>query len=273
MDSKKKRFNKIVNDIKKVKIQGASNISKSALEAYSLIPNKKSKLVLLNSRPTEPLMEHVLEMADKISKGEILNHFSQAQNKINILVFNLIKDNDVIFTHCHSTNVVKALIYSNKKKKKFEVYNTETRPLYQGRKTAKELSKNRIRVTLVGDSSIGLALSHKQDFKKVNKIFIGADALLQGGIVNKIGSGLLARIAKEEKIPLYVIADSWKYTKKKIPLEQRPLNEVWDKAPKNIKIKNSAFEFVDKKYITGIITELGLITYQNFVKRVSKKNS
>ena len=49
--------------------------------------------------------------------------------------------------------------------------------------------------------------------------------------VNKIGTETIAHIAKANKIPVYIIADSWKYTTKKIDLEQRNLNEVWDRAP------------------------------------------
>ena len=45
------------------------------------------------------------------------------------------------------------------------------------------------------------------------------------------------------------------HTNKNVPIEQRKLNEVWDNAPKNIKIKNPAFEFVPKKYIKAIISE------------------
>ena len=252
---KKKRFDKICEDIKEIKIQGARNVAKKALYAYSLISTEKSKKKLLSLRPTEPMMEKVLEMTEKKSYKEILKHFDFAQEKINKVVFKLIKKNDVIFTHCHSTNVVNALIYSKKKGKNFEVYNTETRPLFQGRKTARELRKAGIKVTMFVDSAMGVALSKEQGTKKVDKVFLGADALLKKGIINKIGSETIARIAKQEKIPVYIIADSWKLTNKKIPIEQRKLKEVWDKAPKGIKMKNPAFEFVEKKYVTRIITE------------------
>ena len=254
--NKKRAFNKIVSDIKNIKIQGARNIAKKALHAYSLIPTKFSKKKLLASRPTEPMMENVLDMAEKgKSLSEINNHFTDAQDKINKAVLKLIKNNDVIFTHCHSTNVINALIYAKKKGKKFEVYNTETRPLYQGRKTAHELKKARIKVTMFIDSALGVALSKEQGTKKADKVFLGADALIKKGIINKIGSEVIAQIAKNQKIPVYVIADSWKSTKSKVPLEQRKLNEVWGKVPKNIKIKNPAFEFIEKKYITKIVTE------------------
>ena len=258
--NKKKRFNQIVKDIKEIKIQGARNIAKKALYAYSLIPTRTSKKKLLSSRPTEPMMENVLDMAEKgKSLAEINNHFTKAQDKINKVVLKLIKNGDVIFTHCHSTNVTNALIYAKKNRKKFEVYNTETRPLFQGRKTARELRKSGIKVTMFVDSALGVALSKEQGTKKADKVFLGADALLKKGIINKIGSEVIARIAKQEKIPVYVIADSWKFTKKKIPLENRKLNEIWGNVPKGIKVKNPAFEFVDGKYITRIVTELTIM--------------
>jgi translation initiation factor eIF-2B subunit alpha len=119
------------------------------------------------------------------------------------------------------------------------------------------------------DSSLGIVLSGEQGFKKPDKILIGADAILKTGVINKVGSELLARIAKEEKIPFYIVSDSWKFTNNKVPIEQRPLNEVWNKAPRNIKIKNPAFEFVHKKYISGIISEFGIMSYINFLKKVS----
>jgi translation initiation factor 2B subunit (eIF-2B alpha/beta/delta family) len=118
------------------------------------------------------------------------------------------------------------------------------------------------------DSAMDIALSEKQKTKKVNKIFIGADALTRNGIVNKVGSGAIAKLAMINKIPLYIIADSWKYSKNKVPMETRKLNEIWDKAPKNIKIRNPSFEFVPKKYIKKIITEHGALSYNDFLEGV-----
>ncbi|MBU0894323.1 MAG: hypothetical protein KKF48_04555 [Nanoarchaeota archaeon] len=266
--NKKKEFNQILKNIKNIKIQGAKNIAKAALKAYFLFPTKSSKKKLLYLRPTEPMLERVLNLAEKNSKEKILEHFKISQNKINNLVYKLIKNKDVVFTHCHSTNVVNALVYTRKKRKKFEVYNTETRPLFQGRKTAKELKKEGIKVTMFVDSALGIALSKELGTKKVSKVFLGADALTKKGIINKVGSEVIAKIAKSEKIPVFIVADSWKFSRKFVPIEQRKLNEVWDKAPKNIKIRNPAFEFVDKKYITKIITEQGVLSYEKFWRKV-----
>jgi len=269
-----KRFDKISGDIKSIKIQGARNIAKSAFQAYSLIPTKNSIKKLLSLRPTEPMLEKVLFLVGKKSDKEILNHFNSAQNKINKNVLKLIKHHDKIFTHCHSTNVVNALIFAKKSWREFEVYNTETRPLFQGRRTANELRKAGIKVTIFVDSASAIALEkeNKKDKFYVNKIFLGADALLSNGIINKIGSGMISELAFKNKIPVYIIADSWKFSKKKVPIENRSLNEVWNNAPKNVKIKNPAFEFVPEKYISGIITELGIMKYKDFVKKMRKEN-
>ena len=268
MVTKKQRFDKIARDIKSVKIQGARNIAKRALYAYNLIPTKASKQKLCSLRPTEPMLHRVLAEAEKQPYSKILKHFDSAQEKINKHTLKLVKNSDVIFTHCHSTNVVNALINAKKRGKKFEVYNTETRPLFQGRKTARELKRAGIKVTQFVDSALGVALSKEQDTKKADKVFLGADAITKKGAINKIGSEVIAQIAKNQKIPVYIIADSWKFSKTKVELEKRNLAEIWKRVPKNIRIKNLSFEFVPKKYIKGIVSEYGVLSFDNFVRRV-----
>lgn len=267
--SHRREFNQILKDIKSIKIQGARNIAKAALRAYFLFPSEKSKKKILATRLTEPMMAHVLELVEKFSKKEILAHFDFAQNQINKNLNRIMRSNTVVFTHCHSTNVLAALIFSKKQGKKFEVYNTETRPLFQGRKTASDLRKAKIKVTMFVDSALGIALSQEQGAKKVSKIFLGADAITKKGVINKVGSEVIAQIARTQKIPVYIVADSWKFSKTELPIEQRKLQEVWKRAPKGLKIKNPAFEFIDRKYIKGIISEFGILSYSQFLKKVN----
>ncbi|MEM4271600.1 MAG: hypothetical protein QXD13_00710 [Candidatus Pacearchaeota archaeon] len=258
------KLHKIYKDIKEVKIQGATNIAKAALEAYSLKPDTKNKKILLSLRPTEPTLSNALNFADKLGKNKVIEHFSNAQKKINKFVLKIIKNRAKIYTHCHSTNVVKALIYAHEKGKKFEVYNTETRPLFQGRKTAKELAKHRIKVTTFVDAALDDAVSES------NLILLGADAILRTGAINKIGSEAIAEIAFIRKKPLYIVADSWKFSPKNVPIEERDFREVWKNAPKKIKIRNPAFEKIDKKYIKAIISEYGILKFNDFVKKAEK---
>jgi len=272
----KKEVKNIIQGIKEVRIHGASNIAKAALKAYLLEPTSAVKKALVNARPTEPLLVNVVNKLDRCMRTEksqcvnVPSHFPQAQEKINKQVFKLIKNSDVIFTHCYSTNVVRALVYARKHGKRFEVYNTETRPLFQGRETAKELGKAGIPVTTFIDAAMAIALENKQGAKKVSRIFIGCDAILKNGIINKIGSGIIAELSGLNKIPLYIIADSWKFIPKNVKIEERDFHEVWKSAPKNISIRNPAFEFVHEKYISKIVSELGLLSFKEFLQRVSR---
>lgn len=275
MKNKRKEFDKICKDIRSIKIQGATNIAKSSLKAYFLFPNKESKKRLQSLRPTEPMLSHVLGIADIVPKDKILIHFNNAQDSINKTVSGMIKNNPVIFTHCHSTNVIKSLIYAKKQKKKFQVYNTETRPLFQGRITALELKKADINVTMFIDSAVNIALTKTQDkeekTKPVDIVFLGADAILKDGVINKVGSRVIAEIAYNNKIPVYIIADSWKYAHKTIKLEQRNFKEIWDPRTNKIHVKNPAFEFIPEKFISGIISEYGNLKFKEFIKKVKKE--
>ncbi len=265
-------FNKICKDIKEVKIQGAENVAIAAVKAYYLNQTKEAVNKLISLRPTEPCLRNALKFVQLDTKNitYALKHFEEAKEKIAKIIFNKIENNTIIFTHCHSSTVSNALIYTHKHGKKFEVYNTETRPLLQGRITATELAKADIKVTHFVDSAARIAL------KKSDLFLIGADAItVEGKVINKIGSELFAEIAHKLDVPLYVCSDSWKFDPKTIfgyeeIIEKRPEKEVWPNIPKNVKVNNLAFEKIDPSLITGIISELGVYKPEIFVEEIKK---
>ncbi len=79
-------FSKICKDIKSIKIQGATNVAKSAIKAYCLKPTKKSKEILIKLRPTEPMVLNSLNILEKSSYENVLNHFDNAQEFINYYI-------------------------------------------------------------------------------------------------------------------------------------------------------------------------------------------
>ncbi len=261
---------KLYKDIKTLRIQGAQNIAKAAVKCLKLKGISKKKLLSL--RPTEPMLKNALDYAEDYGIETTLNHFNEALEKINKFGTRKIKNNSTIFTHCHSSTVISVLKEAKKQGKNFKVFNTETRPLYQGRKTAKELSKLGIDVTQVVDSAAGVALKKSQTMKKVNLVLLGCDAILSdGSVINKIGSGMFAEIAYHHKIPVYIVTDSWKFSPRRVDIEQRNFKEIWKNAPRKIKIKNPAFEIINPKHITGIISELGILKPKEFIKKVKKE--
>ncbi len=259
-------FKDIIKKIKEVKIQGATNIAIAGIKSMSLKGFSSKKL--LQVRPTEPMLKNALKFAKKYGQEKAIENIFWSQKKI--IKYGYKKVKPVVFTHCHSSTVVNILRYAEEKGKNFKVYNTETRPLYQGRKTARELAKVGINVTQVVDAAAGIAMT--LNHKKKHVVFFGADAILKNGdVINKIGSGMFANIAYDYKIPVYICADSWKFSSRSVELEKRGFKEVWKKLPKHVRIINPAFETINNKYIKGIISELGILKPKNFVKKIKKK--
>ena len=265
-------FEKVCKDIKDVKIQGAQSIAKAAVNALLLKSDKSSIKKLISLRPTEPLLFNSLFRTlsfKEINHGvtNSLEHFKHAEKEIAKHGANIIRDGDIIFTHCYSSSVVKILIEAKKQGKDFSVYNTETRPLFQGRKTSAELAKNDILVTHIIDSAARHAI------KQSTLVLFGADAITNERIYNKIGSELYAILAKNYGIPVFIVADSWKYDYSEgsideIPLEKRPTEEIWKNPPRGIRIENPAFEKIKPELIEGIISEMGILPFKEFLFRV-----
>jgi len=281
--------------IKSLKVQGATAVARTTIKAlkdYSLrvkannVANwkkdfKKAADYLLSARPTEPMAQNgvkyifsQLNLAKPKNVVEARNETKKAADdflKTMKLAAELTikngrtiikaKDDDIL-THCHSWLVEQILIKAKKNKKNFKVYNTETRPLYQGRITSKKLLQAKIPTTMVADSSAGFLISHYSGKDlMMDKIILGADAVLpDGSVINKIGSFGIGSIAYREKVPLYIATTLLKFHPKSwIKIERRSPKELWPNAPKNLKIINFAFDRIPMKYITGIICEAGVI--------------
>ena len=263
-------FTKIYNDIKNLKVQGAEAVAKAGLKALKLKSDKNSIKKIINARPTEPALRNAIKFSQISSINNALTHFKLSESIIPKIGAKKIHSKKIIFTHCHSSSVVSILKEAKKQKKTFEVHNTETRPMLQGRKTAKELSKMGIKVHHFVDSGARLAL------KKADLMLIGCDAITaEGKVINKIGSEMMAEVAEKHNTQVYVCTDSWKFDPKTIfgfdvEIEKRQSKEIWKNPPKNVKIYNYAFEQINPDLITGIISELGVHSPDNFVREVTK---
>jgi len=151
------------------------------------------------------------------------------------------------------------------------VYNTETRPLWQGRQTATALAQAKIPVKYFVDSAAGIAM---QD---AHLCLMGCDAITSQFVYNKIGSGIFAELLSARRIPLHICTNSWKFdatvTKKHHEIiEERGVTEVWSHAPKGVEIENPSFEAIPLHYVTSIISEYGVLSPAGFLQAVKHKH-
>jgi ribose 1,5-bisphosphate isomerase len=276
-------IDKIEQDIKSLAIQGATNVAKSVLDgiliAGSSIPDDKTAYDYLKSigqklafaRPTEPLAQNAIRFIFAKKDGDVLYYHEKAdefkkilayaKNKITINGAKIIKEGGNYLTHCHSSTVTTMLINSNKAGMKLSVIATETRPLYQGRLTVKELLNGGIEdVTMIIDDAVSTVLSGK--IRPIDGIIIGADLVSDRGFVNKIGSLSITLIANKFNIPLYIVSTLLKYDPRVYSdalIEKRSGMEIWPDYPKNLKIFAPAFDFVPYDSNIKIICEEGII--------------
>lgn len=276
-------YQEIIRKIKNLEIQGAQAVAIKGIEAFGIKlkettdPNKLKKVIkeLISLRSTEPALRNGLKycFANRYEKDIIkkaMNYFQTSQELIAEIGAKKIRNGMKIFTHCHSSTVEAILIKAKEQKKVFEVFNTETRPRFQGRITAINLAKHKIPVTHMVDSA-GRAIIRKCDL-----FLFGCDAITsEGHLFNKIGTESLIDAAFEADIDSYSATSSWKFDPETIKgtstkIEQRNSSEVWDKPPKGVKIFNPAFEIINPDKFTGVITELGIFKAEAMISKFEK---
>src|ERR1051326_1963656 len=187
----------------------------------------------------------------------------------------LIPDGATVLTHCNAGALATAGDYgtalgvirgARDAGKKIAVIADETRPFLQGlRLTAWELAKDDIPVTVITDNMAG----HVMKTGKVDAVVVGADRIAANGdTANKIGTYMVAVLAREHNIPFYVAAplttiDMNLKRSEEIPIEERDPREVthirdYQLAPDGVGVHNFAFDVTPNDFIAAIITDRGV---------------
>ncbi len=187
----------------------------------------------------------------------------------------LVKPGDGLLTHCNAGQLATSkygtatapMYLGHERGYDFKIFADETRPLLQGaRLTAYELQSSGLDVTLICDNMSATVMRNGW----VNAVFVGCDRVAANGdTANKIGTSVVATVAKRYNVPVYICAptstiDMNTLTGDDIHIEERSAEEVtemWYKermAPEGVKVFNPAFDVTDHDLIAGIITEYGI---------------
>ena len=253
----------------------------------------RQKEYLDSSRPTAVNLSWALNRMQRVVEahsGESVAQIKEALHRESVAIqeediwvcrmigehgLTLVKPGDGILTHCNAGQLATskygtatAPIYLGEERGyHFHVFADETRPLLQGaRLTAFELQSSGVDVTLICDNMSATVMKNGW----VNAVFVGCDRVAANGdTANKIGTSVVAAVAKYYGVPVYICAptstiDLNTPTGAEIKIEQRPAEEVtemWYKermAPEGVKVFNPAFDVTDHELIAGIVTEYGV---------------
>ena len=292
-----KQILEIEKDIKELNIQGATNVAIATLEGMKIFieeSNISDKEMfynelervgykLANARLNEPLarngvkyvtfqfkkkrddLHSINDMKQQLLDfcDDYLFKISDSKRSIVELGVPYVKHFENVLTHCHSSTAVSILKGIAQGNSSFDVVCTETRPLFQGRTTAKSLLEEGISTTMIADSAAESFVIGRGSVP-IDAVFIGCDQItLDGYCINKIGSWGIGMAAHYTSKPLYVVSPLLKVDPKikvqDISIEIREDDELWSDAPEELEMFNPAFEIVDSKLITGFMTEFGII--------------
>jgi len=293
---KKNLIDQVIQDIKDIKIQWATNIAKAAFETIIALSDKEvdytskdnylsfikdAMAKLIDARPTEPMlfngMDYIksestkmdwdipLEDAQKViaeAAKFYLNLINETAERAVLNGLGIINNWDNVLTHCHSSSAIKTLQLHKIKGINFKVFNTETRPLFQWRKTSADLVASGIDTTMVVDWAAPFLMDEESwTDLMMDCVIIGCDAIkLDWWVINKVGSYSIWLSALYANVPVYI---AWNLLKvdvhDKIQIEKRKSHEVWEEAPEWLDFLNLAFDKIPPKFIRWIITEFGII--------------
>jgi methylthioribose-1-phosphate isomerase len=227
-----------------------------------------------SSAPPPQIAAILLEEAHEVSKEDV-----RINRAMGAFGASLLNDGARVLTHCnagalatagHGTalGVFRSAVEAGKK---ISVIADETRPFLQGaRLTAWEMVQEHIPVTLITDNMSGHLMQHGE----IDAVVVGTDRVAANGdVANKIGTYMVAVLAKRHGIPFYVACplstiDLSISQGKDIPIEERSRDEVlgfrdyrW--APVGVSVRNPAFDVTPAELVTAIITEKGVVHHPN----------
>ncbi len=288
-----KNHRQTAHAIRTMIIRGAGTIGATAAygmaQAYLENANlDRAYALLLHTRPTAVDLKHALDRvraaartpAEAVAEAErIADEYVARAQRVARAGFPLIKSGSRVLTHCNAGwlalvdwGSAPAPIYlAHRKGRQVFVWVDETRPRCQGATfTSWELKQEGIPHKIIADNAAGYYM-HRGE---VDLCIVGADRIAANGdTANKIGTYEKAVLAKENGIPFYVAAPSSTIdlqcpTGDHIPIEERDEDEVHyvtisgrrlRVTPTGTQAGNPAFDVTPAHYITGIITERGII--------------
>jgi methylthioribose-1-phosphate isomerase len=197
----------------------------------------------------------------------------------------LVPDNATILHHCNTGalatvdwgTALGVIFSAHEQGKNVHVLVDETRPRLQGaRLTAWELEQRGISFDIIADNAAG----HFMRRGEVDIVLVGSDrTAANGDVANKIGTYKLAVVARETGVPFYPVVptstiDLNLANGDLIPIEERSPDEVLcvagtRVAPERATARNPAFDVTPHRYVTGIVTEVGVV-YPPFVKNLAE---
>jgi len=167
----------------------------------------------------------------------------------------LLPDGATVLTHDYSSTVLQAVEMAAQAGRHLEVYVTEARPRFLGRKTARTLATyDRVDATLVVDGAVGHYLDD------CDRVVIGMDCIVDDTLYNRVGTFPIAATASELAVPVSVFGSSAKLIDEGFVFENdyRATSEVMREPAEGFRIENPTYDATPTHLLENVVTDDGV---------------
>ncbi|MXR51217.1 translation initiation factor eIF-2B [Halovenus sp. WSH3] len=186
---------------------------------------------------------------------EVIEQVEAGKRNAAELAAEQLEDGETLLTHDYSTTVLSAVTRAVEEGKSFDVYVTEARPRFIGRKMARRLAEyESVDTTLIVDSACGHALS------SVDRVLLGMTCVVEDTLYNRVGTYPIAAAAADAGVPVDIVGSSAKLVDGGFAFqnEHRVASEVMREPAEGFEIENPAYDATPTRLLDSIITDEGI---------------
>lgn len=271
------------DDIRTMRVRGAAKIGRHAVQALGDFARSwdgsdakldAAEAALLATRPTAVSLRNAVQFATRrarrappVERARVLTEAAadfeaRAQAALDAIGRHgapLVPDGGTVLTICNSQGALEPMRHAWAQGKRFRVVALETRPWRQGLLTVRQLRDAGIDASYAVDSAAWHLL------READLVLVGSDTIAANGdVVNKVGTGGVAVLARERGVPFHSCAETFKVdlrapTGDDVVIEEREAAEVLRPAevPPGVRIVNPVFDVTPARLVASHITELG----------------
>ncbi|PSQ22492.1 initiation factor 2B [Halobacteriales archaeon QS_9_67_15] len=163
-----------------------------------------------------------------------------------------LEDGSTILTHDYSSTVLEAIERAVDDGVSLEIYCTEARPRYLGRKLVRTLADvDAVDAHLIADGAAGHFLSG------TGQVVVGMDCIVEDTLYNRIGTYPLAATANDAGVPVRVIGAEAKMVTGGFAFENehRSASEVIREPADGFAIENPAYDATPTRLLDAVVTD------------------
>ncbi|GGL39263.1 translation initiation factor eIF-2B subunit delta [Halarchaeum grantii] len=230
-----------------------SNALRRASPSHTLLHTTQKRIL---ERVTEPEPTDVEEMTARLRTTirDVVADVQTSKERAAAEAARTLSDGDTVLTHESSSTVIATLEHALEDGLTLDLYVTEARPRFLGRRTARRLADHdAIDVTVVVDGAAGYCLD------ECDRVLVGMNCFVDDVVYNRVGTFPIVTAADYHDVPVTVVGSSMKFIGSDFVFENtlRSPAEVLREPADGFSALNPSYDETPIELLDTVVTEDG----------------